>query len=173
MMGTTGRREPCMSKLLKACISTPVAPDPVLGVGPVQMAEKWHVHGSLDVILHSQFFLRALRHYSAHLPPFVSSFFGSSGFVFASISTIAAIPSAFALFASSSAGSVSVSRPPKSQSSCSSRMRLERSCAARIYVFVLAGELILLPTNSSGGTFGRSSPTQSKPEGRRIECSTQ
>jgi hypothetical protein len=118
------------------------------------MANKWPVNGSLDMFPHSQIFPSYASFYSTHFSSFVSSFLGDSGFVFASTSTIAAIPSAFALFASSSAGSVRVSRPPKSQSSCSSRMRLERSCAARIYVLVLAGDLVSLYINDFKESFG-------------------
>jgi len=139
--------------LLSVCIGIPVTPDPVPSVGPVKMANKWPVNGSLDVFPHSQTFPSYASFCSAHFSPFVSSFLGGSGFVFASTSTIVAIPSAFALFASSSAGSVSVSRPPKSQSSCSSRIRLERSCAARIYVLVLAGDLVSLYIKEFGERF--------------------
>jgi hypothetical protein len=82
-----------------------------------------------------------------------SSSFGFSFFppvllVPAKPSIISAICTAFVRFASSSAGSVSVSSPPNSQSSCKSRMRVLRSCVVLIYACTLVPQISFPPPNT-------------------------
>jgi hypothetical protein len=72
----------------------------------------------------------------------------TAGVFFASVSIISATACAFSRFTSSSAGSASVSRPPKSQSSWRSRTRVDISREVLIYSRASACRSQYLPTDA-------------------------